>query len=112
MPTIRGVTNILAGAANNNVLAGSAYEFLPVNARVDIGITADAAGAMRATVQSGSDVLLEESPVSRANRVPVWPDDYDLTDIAVAGDRLKVAARNTGGVAADVFWAVRITPLA
>jgi hypothetical protein len=111
MPTIRGVTNLAAGASNNNVLAGSAYEFLPINARVDIGITADAAGTARATVQSGSDVLLEESPVSRAARVPVWPDDYDLSDIAVAGDRLKIAARNTGGVAIDVFWSVRVTPL-
>jgi len=111
MPTIRGVTNVAAGLANNNVLSGSAYEFVQFPARIDIGITADAAGTGRATVQSGSDVLLEESPVSRANRVPVWPDDYDLSDVAAPPDRLKIAVRNTGGVAVDFFWALRITPL-
>ncbi len=111
MPTIRGVTNLAAGLSNNNVLAGSAYEFLPSHARVDIAVVGDAAGTMRATVQTGADVLLEESPVSRQNRVPVWPDDYDLSDVGVKGDRLKIAIRNTGGVAVDTFWAVRVTPL-
>lgn len=111
MPTIRGVTNLAAGASNVNVLAGSAFEFLPSNSRVSFGITGDAAGAARATVQSGSDVMLEESPISRAARVPIWPDDYDLTDMALAGDRLKIAVRNTGGVAIDVFWSVKIEPL-
>lgn len=110
MPTIRGVTNLAAGVANNNVLAGSAFEFVSTPSRVSVAIVGDAAGAARATVQSGSDVLLEESPVSRQNRVPVFPDDYDLQDIAMPGDRLKVALRNTGGVAIDVFWAVRIDP--
>lgn len=112
MPTIQGVTTLAAGAANNNVLAGSAFEFVGENSRVDIAVVGEAAGTARATVQSGSDVLLEESPISRANRVPIWPDDYSLSDVAVAGDRLKIAARNTGGVSIDVFWAVRTTPLA
>lgn len=112
MPTIQGVTNLAAGAANNNVLSGSAFEFVGEASRLDIAVVGEAAGTARATVQSGSDVLLEESPISRANRVPVWPDDYSLSDIAVPGDRLKIAVRNTGGVAIDVFWAVRTTPLA
>jgi len=111
MPTIRGVTNLLAGIANNNVLSGSAYEFLQFPARIDVAVVGDAAGTARATVQSGSDVLLEESPISRANRVPVWPDDYDLSDVGAPPDRLKIAIRNTGGVAIDVFWSIRITPL-
>jgi hypothetical protein len=109
MPTISGVTNVPAGAANTNVLAGSAYEFLPANARVDIGVTADAAGLGRVTVQSGSDVLLEESPTFRTNAPPVWPDHFNLSDFAVKGDRLKIAVRNTAGVAVDFFWSVRIT---
>jgi hypothetical protein len=111
MPTIKGVTNIAAGGNNPNVLAGSAFEFVGFPARVNIGIVGDAGGFLRATVQSGSDVLMEESPVSRAARVPVWPDDYDLEDVAAAGDRLKIAIRNTGVAALDVFWAIKVTPL-
>jgi hypothetical protein len=111
MPTISGVTPIAAGASNPNVLSGSAYEFLQSPARVDFGLVGDAAGELRVTVQSGSDVLLEESPISRAARVPVWPDDFSLSDLALAGDRLKVQARNTGVASNNLFWTVRITPL-
>jgi hypothetical protein len=111
MPTIQGVTNIAAGASNPNVLAGSAFEFLGYHAKVNIAIVGDAGGNFRATVQSGTDVLLEESPVSRAARIPVWPDDYGLEDIAGAGDRLKIAVRNVSAGALDVFWAVKVTPL-
>jgi hypothetical protein len=111
MPTIQGVTSIPANGSNNNVLAGSAFEFMPYHGRVDIGLVGDAGGNHRATVQSGSDVLLEESPISRAARVPVWPDDYSLSDVAAAGDRLKLAVRNVSAGALDVFWAVRVTPL-
>lgn len=111
MPTIKGVTSIPAAGSNNNVLSGSAFEYLPFNARVDIGVIGDAGGNHRATIQSGSDVLMEESPISRAARVPIWPDDYDLSDVAAQGDRLKIAVRNLSAGALDVFWAVRITPL-
>lgn len=111
MPTIQGVTNLLANAANPNVLAGSAYERLPFNARIDIAVVGDAAGALRSTVQTGSDVLLEESPISRANRVPVWPDDFSLSDVAAQGDLLKIAVRNTAAPVVDLFWAARITPI-
>lgn len=103
---IQGVTNLLAGAANVNVLAGSAFEFMSRPSLVRFYVVGDAAGAARATIQSGSDVMMEESPISRAARFPVTPDDLTAEDVAMAGDRLKLALRNTGGVAIDVFWAV------
>ena len=63
--------SFIGGATGtSNVLAGSAYEFAPYHCRVDIALVGDAAGAPRCTVQVGSDVLLEESPVSRQARVP------------------------------------------
>lgn len=111
MPTIQGATSVAANSTNNNLVAGSAYEYVPFDCRVDIAIVGDAGGNILSTVQSGSDVLLEESPVSRAARVPVWPDDFSLSDVAAAGDRLKLAARNVSAGALTVFWAVRITPL-
>lgn len=111
MPTIQGVTSVAAGATNTNVLSGSIYEYLPFNAQVDIAVVGDAAGELRAQVNSGSDTLLEESPISRQARVPVFPDDYSLSDIAVAGERLVIRARNTGAGANNLFWAVRVQRL-
>jgi len=111
MPSIQGVTNIPANGSIANALTGSAYEFLGMDCRVDIAVVGDAAGAARATVQSGSDVLMEESSISRLARIPLTPDDFSLTDVASAGERLKIQLRNTSAGAIDVFWAVKITPL-
>lgn len=112
MAVIAGVTNLAAGAANNNVLAGSAFEFVKRPSRVRFYVVGNAAGDPRATIQSGSDVLMEESPVSRANRVPVVPDDLTVEDVAMPGDRLKLAIRNTGAGAVDTFWRVEVTEVA
>src|SRR6266700_1427045 len=111
MPTVQNVLVALPAGAINNVVAGSAYEFAPYHCRIDIAVVGNAAGDQRATVQVGSDVLLEESPISRQARVPVWPDDYSLSDVAAKGDRLKIAIRNAGAGAVDTFWAIRITPI-
>jgi len=111
MPAIKGVTNTAAGATNINVLAGSVYEYLPYNARLEFGIVGDAAGEQRVTILSGSDTILEESPVSRQARFPVYPDDFGLVDVAAAGERLVVRVRNTGVGANNLFWSLRITPI-
>src|SRR5262245_7171885 len=112
MPTIQGVQAAqAAGTIVPNVLSGSAYEFAPFHARADIAVVGNAAGDQRVTVQTGSDVLLEESPISRQNRVPVWPDDYSLSDVVAKGDRIKIQVRNTGAGAVDTFFAVRLTPI-
>ena len=111
MPTIQGVTSTGAGATTQNVLTGSVYEYLSFNAQVEFGIVGDAAGEGRVTVLSGSDTVLEESPVSRQARFPVYPDDYSLVDMVGAGERLVVRHRNTGAGANNLFWAVRVTPL-
>jgi hypothetical protein len=100
-------------SVNDNVLANSQFEFLPYNAMVEFGLNGDANGAdLRVDVYSGQDVLMEGASMSVQNRIPVYPDDYQLTDVAAAGERLKVRVRNTSAAAArTVFFAVRITPL-
>lgn len=112
MAVIAGVTSLAAGASNNNVLAGSAFEFTARPSVVRFYGTGDAAGLIRVTLQSGTDVLMEESPISRANRFPIKPDDLMAEDVAAPGDRLKLAVRNTAGVAADLFWRVEVEDLA
>lgn len=112
MPAIQGQVSILPGVTNNNVLSGSAWEYLPYNAIVEFGLVDDANGDVRVTVQSGADVLMEECPVSVANRFPLYPDDFILEDVAAAGERLVIRARNTDAATTSVFrYSVRLTRL-
>ena len=110
MPQIQGSVSIAAGATNTNVLAGSVFEYLPYNAQVEIGLQGSATG-LQVTVTSGSDVLMEESPPGLQNRMPLYPDDYLVPDVAGGGERLVIKARNTSGGALTLFYAVRVAPL-
>lgn len=112
MPLIQGTNSIAAGGVNDNVLTGNQFEFLPYDAFIEFGLTGDAAGGdLRVDVYSGPDVLLENAPMSTQNRIPIYPDDYNLQDAAAAGERLKIRVRNVGAGAAVLNHAVRITPL-
>jgi len=111
MPIIN-VRNSVATGASVNPLSGSQYEYLPFNALVEIGVTANV-NLVLATVSSGSDILMEEGPVTlgTADVFPKYPDEYTLQDVAAAGDRLKVNIRNTNAGTAVIMTSVRITPI-
>lgn len=113
MPLIQGSVSVALSSVNDNILAGSQWEFLPFDARLEFGLNGDANGAdLRVDVYSGTDVLAEGISMSAQARIPVYPDDYQLIDEAMAGDRLKIRVRNTSAAAARViFFAIRITPL-
>lgn len=112
MPTIQSKVTIAAGAVNDNVLTGSQFEFLPYNAFLEFGLVGDAThgGDLRLDVYSGMDTLAENMIPSVAGRSPIYPDDFTLNDVAGAGERIKVRARNVGGSNADLSFAIRITP--
>ena len=113
MPLIQGSSSVAAASVNDNVFAGSQFEFLPYDAALEFGLNGDANGAdLRIDVYSGSDTLAENLVPNSQNRVPVYPDDFPLTDAAMAGERIKMRVRNTNGAAArTVFFSLRITPL-
>ena len=114
MPTAT-FRNVVAGATTvENVLVGSQYEILTYPAEVFIGITQDAGtiGDIVVTIYSGTDVLAEEQPISAANRIPLWPDDFPYNDIAAAMDRLKIKLRNTtAATSRTVLTMLRLNPL-
>jgi len=112
MPVIQGSVSVAGLGVNDNVLASSQFEFMPYHGAVEFGLNGDANGAdLRVDVYSGQDVLMEGASMSAQNRIPVYPDDYQLNDVAAAGERLKVRVRNTNAAARVIFYAVRITPL-
>lgn len=111
MPTIRVNTVNLAALAVAFPLQGQQYEFLKWPARTQFAIVASAAGIL-ATVYSGSD-LLQQAGATVVKATPtVYPDDFFLDDVALAGERLSVELRETANVATtDIETTVIITPI-
>lgn len=111
MPLIRVVNTDVAAASVTFPLSGNQYEYLPFNARVEFALIASAA-TMDYSVFSGSDVLQQGGPPTVKTTAPIYPDDFLLDDVAMAGERISVQARETGNVATtDLETAVKITPL-
>jgi hypothetical protein len=111
------VRTALAANGQANLLQGTQYEFLPPKlfprgALVEFGNLADATGVLR-TVQTGSDVVEEESPmnIGTINQQPIYPDNFTLNDLVAPGERINVKARDTSGVARVIMTTVRFTPL-
>lgn len=110
MPVIQKETSIAAGAVADNLLAGSAFEFLRQNSLVSIGLTQSATG-MFATIQSGSDIIAEEFSPAIKTLYPVIPDEMYYSDVGSAGDRLVIRVRNPTAGALTARAIVQITPL-
>jgi len=110
MPTVQSSVSVAANATNENVITGSQWEYLPYNARLDFGLVASATGLL-ADVYSGADVVAEGFSLSTQNRFPIYPDDFNLGDVAAAGERIKIRIRNTTGGALTAFFSMRVTPL-
>jgi len=97
MPAIQKETAVAAGATNDNIFSGSAFEFMRANGIIALACVASATGGF-ITIQAGPDVVLEESPPAVKTTMPVVPDDFLYQFAAAAGDRLLLRARNpTGG---------------
>ena len=111
------VRTVLAASTSTNVLTGTQYEFLPPamfpnGAFVEFGTLTDATGVLR-TVQTGSDVAVEESPmaIGTINVQPTYPDHFTLNDLVGPGERMNIKVRDTSGAQRIVMTLVRFTPL-
>ena len=110
MPVIQKEILIAANTVNDNILSGSSFEFLRGNSVVSIGLTGSATGLV-ANIQSGADIILEESPLLVKASMPIVPDDMYYNDVGVGGDRLVVRVRNTTAGALTVRAIVQVTQL-
>ncbi len=97
MPAIQAEVSVAAGASNPNLFTGSAYEYARSRTLLSLAVVAAATGTF-ITIQSGSDVLLEESAPLVLTTMPINPDHFYYNDVMESFDRLRVAVRNpTGG---------------
>lgn len=111
MPAIQVQTSLAAGASNPNLFTGSAFEFARTRTLVSLGVTASADGTF-VTINSGGDVVLEESPPYVATLFPIVPDQMFYNDVMEVGDRLRVSARNPTGGAIILRSIALMTPVA
>ena len=93
MPMIMIESSIAAGAVNNNLVSGSAYEFARARQIVSLGVVQSATG-MFATIQSGADIVAEEFSLPVLTTYPIIPDNMYFTDLMEQGDRLVIRVRN------------------
>jgi len=105
---IQKETSVGAGAVNDNLLSGSAFEYLRAPAIVSFACVASATGAF-ITIQAGPSIVLEESPPTVKTAMPVIPDDFLYTAACAPGDRLVIRFRNPTGGALTARAVVQIT---
>jgi hypothetical protein len=110
MPVIQREVSIPAGGLNENLLAGSAFEFARQAQVVSIGLTQAATG-MFGTIQSGGDIVAEEFSPAVLTRFPIIPDEMYYNDVMAVGDRLVVRVRNPTAGAVIARCLVQIQPL-
>lgn len=106
------VSTPVAAGAIADTLVGTNAEFLTVDSLVEIALSCTAVG-MLASISSGMDIIQEESPVFviAAGIAPKYPDDFSVSDVAPAGQRLRVRIRNTTAGTLTVLTTVRATQI-
>jgi len=112
MPSFTFSQSIAAGATFNP-LVGWQYQYLPWPAEVTV-LARAVAIAMVNTYTSGSETIVEESPVQAGGTAGVIPSPLNTPVqgwIAAAGDLLKLNYRNTSGAAINVDGIIEIVPL-
>lgn len=109
MPLVLVEESVPAGEVLD-LFQNSIYRYLPFNASINIGINAAATGLV-ATVLTGSDTLLQESPLPIATAYPKVPDEMYLQDVARQGELVTAKVRNTTAGALTVRMAAQLSPI-
>ncbi len=103
----------VAAAATFEPLTGWQYQYLPWPAEVTVLARAVAIDVVN-TYTSGSETIVEESPVQSGGTAGVIPSPLN-TPVqgwqAAAGDLLKLRYRNTSGAAVNVDGIIEVIPL-
>jgi len=101
---------ISAGTTNDNIFSGSAFEFARQNSLLNMAIVGSATGLV-ATIQVGSRVVVEESPLAILGTMPKLQDDFYYSEGVLANERLICRVRNTTGGALTARSIAQLQPV-
>lgn len=90
--------SVAANATTVNLLAGLSYEFLGQPAHMVLAAVGAAVGLNLTFLVANGLTVVDDTPISDANRFPSLPDDILYEDNVPAG-RLLLRVRNTTGAA-------------
>lgn len=94
MSVIQRERVLAGGEIVENLFSGSAFEFARQNSLLNMAMVGSAAGLV-ATIQVGSRVVVEESPLSILGTMPKLQDDFYYSEGILANERLICRVRNT-----------------
>jgi len=112
MPSFIYSSSVAAGATFRP-LDGWQYQYLPWPAEVTV-LSRATAIAMVQVYTSGSETIVEESPVQAGGTAGVTPSPLNTPVqgwLAAAGDLLKLSFRNTSGAAITVDGIIEVVPM-
>lgn len=95
-------------------LQGDQFEILPYDAYVEFAVYADTGATVRNSIYSGSDLLQQQSlvPILAVASPILYPDHYNLNDVAAKDERLSVQLLEGAAGTPIVRTQVKITPAA
>lgn len=109
MPRMSGsALSLTANSTSANVVAGQQFEFLQRPSMLRLLAVGSAAG-LNTTLLVGGRTIINDQPISGANRFPTIPDDIVTEEGGRAGERILLMFRNTTGGTLTVNWAVDVT---
>jgi len=115
MPQLSFSQALTANQLGFNPLSGWQYEYLPWPAQIILLMRGThAAGKMNATVYSGSETIMERSPVQNGGVAGTTPSELNTPAVAwqaAAGDRLKVLLDETAGATPTVDGIIIANPM-
>jgi len=112
MPTFR-FSLLFVASTTRLPLTGWQYEYLPWPAKVTVLIRSTTAGNVN-TITSGSETIVEESPVQAGGAIGVTPSALNTSAdawIGAAGDRLKISIREILAGTPTVDGVIEVEPL-
>jgi len=112
MPTFR-YTQVMTANGTADPLQNWQYRYLPYPARVEHLNDATTTGVVK-VVTSGSETIVEESPVQGGGTAGVTPSPLNTSAdswIGAAGDLIKVGLRETAAGTPTVNGVIEVTPV-
>lgn len=113
MPQLNFSQAMTANQLGFNPVSGWQYEFLPWPASI-ILLVRSTGTSNKITAYSGSETIQERSPVQGGGTAGTTPSELNTPAIswaAAAGDRLKLAIDETGGLTPTVDGIIIANPL-